>query len=243
VLTIFEHLVTHHLLYTGDCKLLGITEAGLIYAEELYGAEDWLAQHRISIDDGILETVDEARGDNMEITLFDLPDDLIEPGLRMDCDPLEFSGARLQGIAEDERIDEVVRPLTMQDKMELVDFMEWEIAPPQIVGMAESAVLAHTRMSDDLMIVCRRVRVVYRLMNPTIDYDYDSLNVHLLHDYKPHNNDMPELVDCLNDIDDVVLLRPMDCLFHAGCLYVADGGEDDEVSAIHVFKLPAKSDM
>jgi len=90
-------------------------------------------------------------------------------------------------------------------------------------------------LPDDTLIVCRRVRVAYRLREPHADYDYDSLPVYLLHEVYP-DDDVLALVDCFNDDDDVVLLRPMDCLFYDGLLYVADGGEDEDVSAIHIFE-------
>jgi len=236
VLTTLEHLVTYDLLYGGDCKLLGVTHDGHIYIEELYGDDDWLAQHDVSIDGGIVHSVDEAQGNNLHITLLELPDGIIKPNPKSCCDYLEFSGSRLRGMLADERIEEVVYPLTVEDKIALVEFMEWDIAPPQIIGIAESTVLSHTQISESIMLVCRRIRIAYRLMQPTVNYDYDSLDVFVLHEHMLDSNAMPELVDCLNDIDDVVLLRPMDCLYHNGYLFVADGGDGEEVSAIHVFE-------
>ena len=237
MLTLFKHLVTHSLIYHGDCKLLGITNKGFIYAEELYGDEDWLAQHKLSVADGILETVDELAGENPAITPLSLPDDLITSPIRSCCEVLTFRGARLRGIYSEERIDELVLPLTVDEKIEIVEFMEWDIEPMQIIGVAESVVLARTPLTAETYVVCRRVRIAYRL-GKRVDqsYDYDSLDMYLLHEFKPKSNTVPEWVDCLNDIDDVVLLRPMDCLYHAGRLYVADGGEDDDMSAIHVFE-------
>jgi len=241
MLTKFIHLVTHELLYAGDCKLLGVTDDDDIYVEELYGDDDWLAQHRVLVDDGIVETVDEAEGNNLEAVWLTLPDDLIATNLRNCCDILNYTGARLRGIYEDERIDDVVLPLTVQNKIELVEFMEWDVNPMQLIGIAESVVLSHTQV-EDTMIVCRRVRVAYRLLQPTDTHDYDSLDVYVLHSFMPEHGTSSELVDCLNDIDDVVLLRPMDCLFHKGRLYIADGGDGDDVSAIHIFEFSDTSD-
>ena len=211
MLTILEHLATHDLLYAGDCKLLGVTDDGQIYVEELYGDDDWLAQHHIFTNEGIVKTVDEAEGNNLNITFLKLPEELIKPTTTPCCPNLQFSGARLRGMLADERIEKVVHPLSIQDKIELVDFMEWEITPLQIIGMTESVILSHTKVSEKSLIVCRRVRIAYRLEKPEVTHDYDSLEIHILHEYHP-NDVMPEVVDCLNDIDDVVLLRPMDCL-------------------------------
>lgn len=242
MLTILEHFATYDLLYAGDCKLLGVTDNGDIYVEELYGDDDWLAQHHILTNEGIVETVDEAEGNNLNIKVFELPEGLIQPRAKPCCPQLQFSGARLRGLRADERIAELVQPLSIEDKIELTEFMEWDIEPLQLIGIAESVILSHTKVSEKSTIVCRRVRIAYQLAKPEVTHDYDSMDVYLLHEYQPEDDPMPELVDCLNDIDDVVLLRPMDCLFHMGRLYVADGGEDDDVSAIHIFQLPIQSE-
>ena len=246
MLTVFRHFITFPMLYEDDCKLLGVTLDGLIYAEELYGDEDWLAQHIISIDDGIIETIDEQSGENTDVTPFKLPNTAIVTSSKSCCDALTFTGARLRGIQRDEPIDEIVLPLSIEDKIELVDYMEWDILPMQIIGIAESVVLSHTLLPDGLLMVCRRVRIAYRLAELAeingVPYDYDALDIYLLHEFDPTDMELPELVDCLNDMEDVVLLRPMDCLYHDGKLYVADGGEDGDSSAIHVFDYQEKSE-
>lgn len=241
MLTLFRHLKTHSLLYSGDANLLGITDSGWIFAEELYGAEDWLAQHKLSSNTGIVDTLDEQDGADLQVSPMTLPDNLIKPSLKSCCEALHFTGARLRGLQSEERIDEIIQPLSINDKIELVDYMEWAIDPMQIIGIAESVVLAHTQLPDDSLVVCRRLRIAYRLAEPKPDYDYDSLDVYLLHDFYLDDDDELDLVDCFNDDDDVVLLRPMDCLFHDGILYVADGGEDDDVSAIHIFEYQEES--
>jgi hypothetical protein len=246
-LTVLKHFMTFPLLYDGDCKLLGVTVDGLIYIEELYGDEDWLAQHKITIDDGIIDSIDELAGENLDITPFELPSTAILPTSKSCCDSLTFTGARLRGLQRDEPIAEIVLPLSVEDKIELVDYMEWDISPMQIIGIAESVVLSHTSLSDGSLMVCRRVRIAYRLTQVSADrgvpYDYDSLDLHLLHEFDPNSDDeLPEVVDCLNELEDVVLLRPMDCLYHDGKLYVADGGEADDVSAIHIFDYEEKSE-
>lgn len=245
-MTLFRHFMTFPLFYEGDCKLLGVTTDGLIFAEELYGDEDWLAQHKISIQDGILESIDEDNGANPDITPFQLPQHATLPTSKSCCEPLIFIGARIRGLQGDEPIDEMVLHLTIDDKIELVEYMEWELSPMQLIGIAESVVLSHTQLPDGLLMVCRRVRIAYRLNEIVtyhdVPYDYDSLAIYLLHEFDPNNDDPPELVDCLNDFEDVELLRPMDCLFHDGKLYVADGGEDDDSSAIHIFDYQEKSE-
>jgi hypothetical protein len=245
VLTIFRHSVTFPLLYESDCKLLGVTAEGLIYAEELYGDDDWLAQHKISMSNGIIDSIDELAGENLDVIPFNLPKTTIMPSSKSCCESLNFRGARLQGIQINDHIADMVLPLSIEDKIELVDFMEWDISPMQIIGVAESVVLSHTRLPDEMLLVCRRVRIAYRLTELAeqggIPYDYDSLDVYVLHEFDPEDDELPDLVDCLNDIEDVDLLRPMDCLYHDARLYVADGGEAGDVSAIHVFEIKEKS--
>lgn len=244
MLTVSRHFITVPLLYEGDCKLLGITTEGVIYAEELYGEHDWLAQHKIIIDEGVIDSVDELAGENPDMRPFKLPHNIIVPCSKPYGESMDFKGARLRGIQREERIAEMVLPLSMEDKIALVHYMEWDILPMQIIGIAESVILSYTRLSDETFVMCRRVRVAYRLTeqaeqegNP---YDYDSLEVHILHEFDPHNNELPELGDCLSGSEDVDLLRPMDCLYHDGRLYVADGGEEGDVSAIHVFEVQEK---
>ncbi len=245
-MTVFRHFMTFPLFYEGDCKLLGVNADGLIYAEELYGDDDWLAQHKISIQDGILESIDEDEGANPDIIPFQLPPNIILPTSKSCCEELKFTGARIRGLQQDEPINEIVLPLSIDDKIELVDYMEWDISPMQIMGVAESVVLSHTQLPDGLLMICRRVRIAYRLSETAnhhgVPYDYDSLDMYLLHQFDPADDELPELVDCLNDFEDVELLRPMDCLYHDGKLYVADGGEDDDTSAIHIFDYQEKSE-
>ena len=225
---------------------MGVTGNDFVYAEELYGDDDWLAQHKIYIYDGHMESIDEFAGENLDATPMKLPPHSAVPHSKPCCNVLTFTGARLRGIQRDEPIGEMVYPLTIEDKVELTEYMEWDILPMQIIGIAESAVLSHTSLPDETIMVCRRVRVVYRMTEPAqqdgVPYDYDSLEVYLLHEFDPQTKELPELVDCLNDMDDVVLLRPMDCLYHNGRLYVADGGEEGDVSAIHIFDYQEKTE-
>ena len=242
MVTGLEHIATHDLHYAGDCHLRGIASNGQIYAEEIYGEDDWLAQHRLHPTNGIIETIDEASGNNLNLAQIPLPDSITKPTRTSCCPALHFTGARLRGMRIDERIEELVYPLSMEDKIQLTDFMEWDHHPTQLIGLAESTVLAHVIISTIETFVCRRLRIAYRLKNPMPSYDYDSLDVYLFHRYNPLDDVMPELVDCLNDVDDVVLLRPMDCLVVDGRLYIADGGENDEPCAIHIFNISTQAE-
>lgn len=240
MLTILRHVITHFLHHNGDCKLLGIAEEGSIFVEELYGEDDWLAQHRLTLDQGIVDTVDENHGKNLHIHPLSLPDTLEQPISKIARKWLNYTGARLRGIREEERIEEIVLPLSIEDKIELVDYMEWDIEPMQLIGIAESTVLASAYLPDETLVVCRRVRVVYHLRKATPTYDYDALEIYLLHDVLP-DDDIADIVDCLNDDDNLDVLRPMDCMYYDGYLYVADGGEDDDLSAIHIFEYQVDS--
>ena len=62
------------------------------------------------------------------------------------------------------------------------------------------------------------------------------LQIHLLHGLQVDANELPVLTDCLTNYD---LCRPLDCMAVDGKLYIADGGEGEVRSALHVFEIGA----
>ena len=235
------HLATIDLPHAGDCALLGIGHDGLVYIEELYGEHDWLAQHELSPSDGLLKSVDEYCGTASVDTTLQLPKRLHRPQRIREFGHLNFSGARRRGLMIDERIEDLVRPLSIIEKVELVEYLDWDIDPLSLLGIAESTIRSCCKIYDDEVAVCRRTRIAYRLPQATRDdrgshYDYDSIETHLFHGLQVDTKELPDLTDCLTDID---LFRPLDCMAVDGKLYIADGGQGEIRSALHLFEIEA----
>ena len=110
-----------------------------------------------------------------------------------------------------------------------------------LLGIAESYVLAESEIiHPNLYFVCRRLRLAYVLTEPATDadgqpYDYDTQVIFVAH-FHDCDGELA-LADLLDDLTDVPLHRPMDCVLAGDKLYIADGGEEDRLSAIHVWKL------
>ena len=236
----FEHLHTLELDHGGDCHLLGLSGDGCIFVEELYGEDDWLAQYKLSSASGIIESVDDCEGENIDFQPLDLPDHIIRPKTRHPFKRLDFSGARLRGMAANERIDELAHSLTIAEKIDLVAACDWEIDPMRLIGISESKILAACKLEADNYVLCRRIRIAYRLPKPLGDesgmaYDYDSFTLYVMHRLATGATDLPELSLCLKATEEADLFRPQDCMYCDGVLLVADGGDEDTSSAVHVF--------
>lgn len=232
-------LSLHH---SGDCHLLGIAADQTLYVEELYGDDDFLAQHVLRLDGALLCSIDEDDG-RTEIVPFSLPDNVIRPQPAGRTRILDFTGARQRGWQETERIREVVLPLSIQDKMALVKRGVMSVPPPMILGIADSRVLAEALLdAPDSFVVCRRLQIAYTLPQPRFDsehqqYDYDTQAVFVAHSFNPQQDDELNLDVVLSGIGGVSLHRPMDCLIAHDRLFVADGGEQQRRSAVHIWQL------
>lgn len=235
------HLTTLPLRHHGDCSLLGVTPDGTIYAEEVYDDDGWVAQHELRPDGSFVRSVDEDHGTAQDIRPLDLPDDAIPSKTCWRTMPLNFAGPRHRGLREPERVLDLVRSLSIDEKLALISKSRLNLPPPMLLGMAESYVLAETEIvRPNLYFVCRRIRLAYALpqLVPDADgqpYDYDTQVMYLAH-FHEFGDDL-RLLDLLADLTDVPLHRPMDCLRIGDRLYIADGGADDRLSAIHVWKL------
>lgn len=238
-------LTTIELSYAGDCALLGVDDEGCVYVEELYGEHDWLAQHKISLSEGLLESVDEQCGTVSLHKPLPLPELRGSPSKMKIFDHLNFSGARWRGLIVDERVEDLLRDLSIAEKIALVDYLDWEIDPLSLLGIAESIVLSCCPFCDGEFLVCRRIRVAFRLPlvegdDQGLDCDYDSMEVHLLHRLPADALELPDLRECLTCFD---LCRPLDCMRVDGKFYLADGGEDAIKSALHVFEIETSGDI
>lgn len=225
--------------HTGDCRFLGVDPAMVIYVEEIFGDDDTLSQHAITLADGI---IDSTGGD--DFVPLALPQPLVRPTPVRAARWLNFRGPRHRGLRDPERITDVVRALEVPTRIKLVQQLQLDIAPPFLIGIAESQVMAEALLqAPDTYIVCRRLRIAYALEQPKRDaqnqlYDYDTLEIYAAHLYNAADGEVdlpPETV--FAGLPGVQLLRPMDCMVYNQHLLVADGGKDDQPDRIHIWRI------
>lgn len=235
-----SHMTTLTLKHHGDCSLIGVTPDRTIYAEEVYGDAGWVAQHRLAFDGSISASVDEGDGAG-DLQPLALPENIVKPRTGWQTMPLNFAGARHRGMREAERTLDMVQTLSIEEKMLLVERLKLDILPPQLLGIADSYVLAEAQViRPALYFVCRRIRLVIALPEARLDdeglpYDYDTCVMYVAHFYD--SAEELRFRDCLADLSAVPLRRPMDCLLMDDLLFIADGGDSDRPSAIHVWRL------
>jgi hypothetical protein len=238
-----NHLITIPLLYGGDCSLLGIDRDLTIYVEEIYGADGWLAQHAIRFDGTCVASVDENYGAVPQIAPLPLPKALVTARRGWHTMSLNYSGPRHRGLRGPERLNDLVRPFSIPEKLLLAERLALDIAPPMLLGLAESFVLAEAQFEfSGLFVVCRRVRIAYALAEERLDannmpYDYDTIVRYSAHFFDPTDDGEISLADALSPFNGIKLHRPMDCLIHAGHLIIADGGSAERRSAIHIWRI------
>jgi len=231
------------LRHKGDCLLLGVTPDHHVYVEEIYGADGWIAQHHYDPDGTLIESIDESDGQITITAPLTLPDNALKSASGWGTMWLNFAGPRHRGIRALERIDQLVRPFTLQDKIHLSTHPLLDLPAPHILGLAESYVLseAHTAMSG-LYLVCRRLRIAYLVIPPGVDeqgeaYDYDTRVLHIAH-FAARTPSLDEsLIDQMQPLPGIVPTRPMDCVISGDHLFIADGGGDTRLSAVHVWRL------
>jgi hypothetical protein len=238
-----EYLRTLQLYHNGDCSLLGVTPELSIYVEEVYGEDGWLAQHAMRVDGTIITSVDEAFGAKTELEPLPLPTNLVESKRGWNTMALNYTGPRHRGLRGPERLDDLVRPFSIQEKAALVKRLELDMPPPLLLGVAESYVLAEAPISPpNVFIVCRRLRLAYAMSEARQDadgepYDYDTLVLYAAHFFDRAAEQEPALSDVMVGLEGTPLHRPMDCLICNGHLFVADGGSADRRSAVHVWRI------
>lgn len=249
ILPQLEYIQTHSLKHSGDCCLLAVTSDQHIYAEEIYGAEGWLAQHHLSPDGSFVATIDEDDGRTKVEQPLPLPEDAAQPATGWHTMWLNFAGPRHRGIRSLERVDELVRPFTLQDKIHLSQHPALKMPPPMILGLAESYVLAEAKtVVPGVYFVCRRLRIAFVTGKTETDetgepFDYDSRVIYVAH-FAARSAALDEsLVDQMQPLPGITPSRPMDCAIFGNQLYVADGGEADRVSAVHVWKITSSMEI
>lgn len=239
--TILRHIRTIQLQYRGVCGIVCITPQHHIIAEEIYD-DTWLARHTLSLDGEFLATEDEENGKNTLKAYFP-PEDCATPQRSEVTSMLNYSGARLRGLREYERIDQLARPLTIETKMALTSKLNWNIMPPMILGLAESAVLSDVLIPKTVQyIVCRRIGIAYALMSGQIDdagqpYDYDTRFIHIAHTYDPSTQDALSVEEAFAPLPGVQRNQPTDCVLMDDYLFIADSGLDATPNRIHIWQI------
>ncbi len=238
----FEFHARLPLAHHGDCALLGVTPALEIYAEEIYGDDGWMAQRALRLDGTVIAQMDEQAGQ----APLSLPPHLARPAAPYHTLALNFSGPRWRGLCATDRINETVYPLPLAARLALIQRLGLALPPLLLLGLAESRVLAETALTPADWLVCRRVRLAYRLSQPRHDdgglpYDYDTLTLHLIHTWTPDSASDELLPDsAFAVLPGAALRRPLDCLAAHGHLLVADGGAPGHSAAVYVWRaLPA----
>jgi hypothetical protein len=243
ILPDLTYLHTFTLSHHGDCSLLGVTPAGDLFVEELYGEGGWLAQHHLSAHGMLLASIDEAEGAHTLTAPLPLPADAVRSRSGWATMWLNFAGARHRGMRALERVDDLVRPFSVQDKFRLGAHPMLNLPAPHILGLAESYVLAEANTPiTGLYFVCRRARIAHVLPAPAVDddgnpYDYDTRALYIAHFAARSAAQDESLIDQIRPMPGVTPIRPMDCAIVADRLYIADGGDPNRLSAVHVWSL------
>lgn len=208
---------TYFLQHHGSYALLGVSAEGKIYAEAFDDDEvTYFLAHA-----GKLETLAQAP---------EKP--LIAPTASPQTEALNYRGARWRGLQAEDRIRETALPLTIPEKMQLVEDFNLKLMPPQMIGIAESHVISDVALIPDARyLVCRRLRIAYALMQPQQDeagqpYDYDTMTFHVAQIYDA--GDDLHLGNTHNTLWGKRLTQPLDCVQNAGKLVLLDGSDIHE---------------
>jgi hypothetical protein len=240
----FDFLTTLSLKYAGDCSLLGIGPDLTVYVEESHGDDDQLAQHQITLDGQFIGSVDEVDRPSIPFRPLQLPLSVARPAPIQRTQQFNFAIGRYRGLREPERIADLVRPLDMATRFYLAEKSGLGLIPPQILGLAESRVLAETPLgSGETWCVCQRLRIAYSLLQPRRDaqalwYDYDTLTIYLARLYMPGDDLLDLSADALRPSwPGVTVLRPLDCLATQAHLFIAEGGSGSMPSRVHIWRI------
>lgn len=235
----YRHECTFPLQHASSPGLLGVTQDGHIYVEEIYGEEGWLAQGQYDLEGKLLASVDEADGRCPNIQPLALPDDLIRPARVWHTMRLNFAGPRHRGNRLLERIDELVQPLSIGEKLAISQHLKLPVPPPMLLGLAESYVLAETQIvPPTLFMICRRLRFAYALEPSTADQnreiDYDTVVTYIIQEIDLSDDADKPLSSYLGHFAGVRLNQPMDCMLFETRLFVADGGDPGTGRPAHI---------
>jgi len=241
----FRHERSFALQHPGAPSLIGATQDGQVLVEEIYGDEGWLAQGHYDRDGTLLRSVDEDHGRCHLIEQLPLPADLTPPARGWHTMRLNFAGPRHRGNRELERVDSMVQPLSIAEKIAIGQYISGSLTPMKLIGLAESYVLAECQIvPPSLFVVCRRLRYAYAIDPQSVTdgeatIDYDTRIVHIMQLIDLKDDAEGPISDHLGQFAGVDLKRPMDCLLVGNRLFVADGGDPalGRLAHIHIWRV------
>jgi hypothetical protein len=154
---------------------------------------------------------------------------------------LNYSGGRLRGMREAERLVEWARPFSIAEKMILIEALKLNITAIQLFGLIESAVLSSVKLRDDWYVVCRRM--VFAIAQPKIQhdkdglpYDYDSHIIQTAHLYHPTWEDYPPIATILGGIGHIRLNGAYDVVVCGDKVFISESGYDKK-NTIHQWSI------
>lgn len=219
------------------CYLIAVDKLGNIYVEEYYD-ETYIAQHIISAEGEIVESIDENYG-KTEIIPFDIAENTTLPNNPLHH-PLNYSGMRFKGLRAEEKVAEWVKALPMIEKMPLLQALKLTISPMMIFGIVESRVLSESYYSDTETIICRRIQLLRALPEIQFDddglpYDYDTITFHVIQIYDHETETSTPLHESIQHFSEIS--RPMDCIYYEDRLILANAGDSKNPAEVHIFQF------
>jgi hypothetical protein len=237
-----SHLWTQDLLYADSCSFLGISPDQHIFVEEFYG-ENWFAQHHLDADGQICASVDEQYG-QQDADALDLPAGTLSAQMPPHDHPLNLPLLREWGMRAEDRVMEWVQPLTIAEKLALIALLSLNISPMQLLGLAESRVLAQADLNERQSLICRRLRLLVALPQVRrhasgLPYDYETIPCSVLHLWDRQTQEPATLENILPALGGIPLIHTLDFLVYAGRLYLAQGGTSDQPNKVHCWQIDA----
>ena len=233
------------LSHVSDVSLLAATEDAA-WVEEMYG-DLWVAQHQVDFEAGVIASADEDEGRATHLKPLDIPPEAFAPRRAWAALNLNLAGARQRGLREEDRLTDVLRPLSVADKFAVADWLG--VPAPALLGLAERYVLAECPLTapDDLLL-CLRLRFAVAVPRHTepdgFACDYESRVGYVMQRWHA-GDDAPPFEASLNGLPGVPVHRPMDIQRLGDRLLVAEGGDGERPSALCVLLiegLPPPSD-
>lgn len=235
-------VMTHHhsfpLRHNGQCHILAVTPQRTLIVEEYYDKE-FVAQHHLQTDGSFIDSSDENSGTSPFRPL-PIPDGSDTTDVASSFPMLEYiPNAPHRGTRTEDRIDSLVYPLTVMEKMQMSQRFRLPCPAPMLIGLSESRVLSSVRLPDAKVIVCRRLRFAYALATPRITprgerIDYETQAFYLLQHIDPAADLTPLSLDGICGQE--VLHQPTQCILCDDLLYVADSG-GQRLNSIHIYRI------
>jgi hypothetical protein len=231
-----KHLFSTALDHGGLNYFRGLDEVSdCIYVEQIYGDEDWLAQYCLDASGQIVGRFDEADNTGKRSRLLDIPQRLAAPAPLSDREQVAIPLVRLQGDRAAERIDDLMYPLTMAEKLWLGT--QSGVPAPLILGIGGRELVAQARLPHSgEMVVCVKSWITQALTEARYDpldgrCTYASIVVYSLHEFDADGEiHMDQGITALGGID---FKQPMDLLATADRLFMVDGNWAGGAGYVH----------